>query len=48
MGTLKEVGRRLCFEEGKLVGDGSHEDLLAGTVAYRKLVNADSDQRQGD
>ena len=48
MGTLKGVGRRLCFEGGKIVGDGSHEDLLAGTAAYRKLVNADSDQRQND
>ena len=48
MGTLKEVGRRLCFEGGKIVGDGSHEDLLQCTSAYRKLVNADSDQRQSD
>ena len=48
MGTLKDVRRRLCFEGGKIVGDGSHEDLLQCTSAYRKLVNSDSDQRQND
>ena len=48
MGTLKGVGRRLCFEGGKIVGDGSHEDLLKENSAYRKLVNADVDQRQSD
>ncbi len=42
MGTLKGVGRRLCFEGGKIVGDGSHEDLLGDVASYSDLVKSET------
>ena len=44
MGTLKDVVRRLYFEEGEIVGDGSHRSLLEEFSGYQKLVNTEGDE----
>lgn len=41
MGTLKNVDRRLYFEKGQILGDGSHDDLLQRSPAYAGLVHAE-------
>lgn len=41
MGTLKNVARRLFFHDGKLVGDGGHEELLDKSTGYQSLVKAE-------
>lgn len=41
MGTLQNVTRRLYFEKGQILGDGSHEHLLAQSPAYAGLVHAE-------
>ena len=42
MGTLKDVSRRLFFQQGHLAGDGSHESLLESNADYLRLVNAEN------
>ena len=41
MGTLKNVARRLYFEKGQILGDGSHEHLLQEVPAYAALVHSE-------
>ncbi|MFU8847461.1 MAG: ABC transporter ATP-binding protein [Opitutales bacterium] len=41
MGTLKEVERRLYFESGRIVGDGSHKSLMVTCPGYARLVNSE-------
>jgi ABC-type multidrug transport system fused ATPase/permease subunit len=45
LNSLESVERRLYFEKGQIAGDGSHLSLLEESSGYRKLVNADADQR---
>lgn len=45
LNSLDSVERRLYFEKGQIAGDGSHQSLLEESSGYRKLVNADADQR---
>jgi ABC-type multidrug transport system fused ATPase/permease subunit len=45
LNSLESIERRLYFERGQIAGDGSHQSLLEGSSGYRKLVNADADQR---
>ena len=42
MGTLKDVSRRLFFQQGHLAGDGSHESLQESNADYLRLVNAEN------
>jgi ATP-binding cassette subfamily B protein len=36
--TIRDVDRILVFDAGRLVDDGTHEELLAGSLYYRKLL----------
>jgi ABC-type multidrug transport system fused ATPase/permease subunit len=38
LSTLLAADRILVLDDGRLVGDGTHEELLAGCPAYRRLV----------
>ncbi len=40
LSTLEIMDRILVFENGKIIEDGSHEELLALNGAYKKLWNA--------
>ena len=37
LSTLLQMDRILVFDKGKIVGDGSHNDLLANNKMYKKL-----------
>ena len=41
MGTLKDVSRRLYFERGHVVGDGTHSQLIDTVPGYAELVKSD-------
>lgn len=41
MSTLRNVGRRLFFHDGRLVADGGHEELLRESERYRIFVEAE-------
>jgi subfamily B ATP-binding cassette protein MsbA len=43
MGTLKDVSRRLYFEQGFLAGDGTHAHLIESVPGYAQLVNSEID-----
>lgn len=43
MGTLKEVERRLYFDKGFIVGDGSHEELIKTCSGYVQLIDSETD-----
>ena len=40
LSTLLLMDRILVFEEGKIVEDGTHDDLLKSSKLYRKLWDA--------
>ena len=40
LSTLADMNRILVFAEGKIVEDGSHQDLLALNGTYKKLWDA--------
>ena len=42
MGTLKDVERRLYFEGGKIVADGSHLELYNSEHGYTELVKTEN------
>jgi subfamily B ATP-binding cassette protein MsbA len=42
MGTLKDVSRRLYFEQGFLAGDGTHAHLIESVPGYAGLVQSES------
>ncbi len=42
MATLKGVGRRLFFQNGRLVADGEHEGLMKSSASYHKLADANA------
>ena len=44
MGSLKNIKRRLFFNDGKLVGDGRHEELLDKSTGYRSLVDIETNK----
>jgi len=41
MGTLRDVERRLYFEDGVIAGDGAHVDLMQSTAGYAQLVSSE-------
>jgi subfamily B ATP-binding cassette protein MsbA len=45
MKTLNSVDRRLYFENGKLLGDGSHEQLMQSAPGYRQLYLAGGESK---
>ncbi|QOR70683.1 ABC transporter ATP-binding protein [Ruania alkalisoli] len=47
LSTLVTTPRVLVLDGGSLVGDGTHEELLAGCDAYRRLVRPQLDLRKG-
>ena len=40
LSTLRDVDRILCFEDGKVVEDGTFRELIARNSAFAKLVRA--------
>ena len=44
MGSLKNIKRRLFFSDGKLVGNGGHEELLDKSTGYRSLVDTETNK----
>ena len=40
LNTLSEVSRRLYFENGRILGDGTHDELMLTSPGYRALANA--------
>jgi ATP-binding cassette subfamily B protein len=40
LATIALADRVLCLEDGRLVADGAHEELLATTPGYARLVRA--------
>ena len=44
MDTLKDVERRIYFEDGVIAGDGFHRSLIEEFSGYQKLVNAEGDK----
>lgn len=40
LNTLSEVPRRLYFEQGQILGDGTHDQLLEASEGYRTLAYA--------
>ncbi len=42
MATLQGVGRRLFFQNGRLVADGEHEGLMKSSASYRMLADTDA------
>lgn len=48
LSTLRAVDRILVLEHGRLVGFGSHADLLRDCATYRKLWTAQMSEEEGD
>lgn len=40
--TIRDVDRILVFDKGRLVDDGTHDELLAGSLYYRTLLEQQS------
>lgn len=47
LGTVLECDRIVVLEEGKVVGDGTHEQLAADCPPYRRLFDLDTKLRHG-
>ena len=45
--AIRDAGRIIVVDEGRIVGDGRHEDLLADCPAYRRLWEARAFARGG-
>ena len=45
---MRRADRVLVFDEGRLVGDGTHDDLLCTSPVYGQIVDSqlDSDARE--
>lgn len=41
LGSLRDVPRRLYFEQGRVLGDGPHEAILESCPGYAQLVRSD-------
>ena len=37
--TIKEIGRRICMSKGKIVGDGTHTELVQKSNDYKNIVS---------
>jgi len=40
LNSLTAIKRRLCFDNGRIVGDGSHEELLAECPHYAQMIRS--------
>ena len=47
LGTVLECDRIVVLEEGRIVGDGTHEQLAADCPPYRRLFDLDTKLRHG-
>jgi ATP-binding cassette subfamily B protein len=39
LSTIRDADKIIVMEKGKIVGEGSHEDLLMNSEIYRKMIN---------
>ena len=46
IGSVEEADRILVLDEGKIIGMGSHEELLAGCPAYQEIYYSQRDRER--
>ena len=46
IGSVEEADRILVLDDGKIIGMGSHEELLAGCPAYQEIYDSQRDRER--
>lgn len=47
IGSVEEADRILVLEEGRIIGQGAHQELLKGCEAYREIYDSQRDREEG-